>query len=112
MTAVLFTIHILLSVALIGVVLLQRTDQSSLGGLGGGGGGGGQFMSTRGQANLLTRTTAILFAAFVITSLTLVLIAQPTSNRPRSIVDDMPPASAPAAPAQPAQPAQPAVPVR
>jgi preprotein translocase subunit SecG len=111
MTAVLMTIHILLAVALIGVVLLQRTDQSSLGGLGGGG-GGGQFMSTRGQANLLTRTTAFLFAAFVATSLTLVLIAQPSSNRPRSIVDDIAPATAPAAPAQPAQPAQPAVPVR
>jgi preprotein translocase subunit SecG len=102
MTAVLMTIHILLALALIGTVLLQRTDQSSLGGLGGGG-GGGQFMSTRGQANLLTRTTAILFAAFVVTSLTLVLMAQPTSNRPRSIVDDMP---------APATPAQPAVPVR
>ena len=111
MTAVLLTIHILLAVSLIGVVLLQRTDQSSLGGLGGGG-GGGQFMSTRGQANLLTRTTAILFAAFCVTSLTLVLMAQPTANRPRSIVDDMPPTSVPTAPAQPVQPAQPAVPVR
>jgi preprotein translocase subunit SecG len=105
MTAVLMTIHILLAVIMIGVVLLQRTDQSSLGGLGGG--GGGQFMSTRGQANLLTRTTAILFAAFCITSLTLVLMAQPSSNRPRSIVDDMAPTPAPTAPAQPAQPAVP-----
>jgi preprotein translocase subunit SecG len=104
MTVVLITIHIMLAVAMIGVVLLQRTDQSGLGGLGGGGGGGGNFMSTRGQANLLSRTTAILVAAFVITSLTLVLIAQPGSNRPRSIADEVNP---PAAPAQPQQPAVP-----
>lgn len=103
MIVVLMTIHILISVAMIGVVLLQRTDQSSLGGLGGGGGGGGSFMSTRGQANLLSRTTAILFTAFVVTSLTLVLLSGP-SNRSRSIADEVNP---PAAPTQPAQPAVP-----
>lgn len=103
MTVVLITIHIMIAVAMIGVVLLQRTDQSSLGGLGGGGGGGGQFMSTRGQASLLTRATAILFAAFCITSLALVFIATP-SNRSRSIADEVAPATAPAQPAQPAVP--------
>ncbi len=103
MIVVLITIHILIAVAMIGVVLMQRTDQSGLGGLGGGGGAGGNFMSTRGQANLLSRTTAILFAAFVVTSLTLVLIAAP-SNRSRSIADEVNP---PAAPTQPAQPAVP-----
>lgn len=104
MTVVLITIHIMIAVAMIGVVLLQRTDQSSLGGLGGGGGGGGgNFMSTRGTADLLTRTTAILFAAFCITSLALVFIATP-SNRVPSIVDGVAPATAPAQPAQPAVP--------
>jgi len=103
MIVVLFTIHILISVAIIGVVLMQRTDTSGLGGLGGGGGGGGQFMSTRGQANLLTRTTGILFAAFLVSSLFLVLFAG-SSNRPRSIADQVAPVTAPAAPAQPAVP--------
>ena len=104
MTVVLITIHIMIAVAMIGVVLLQRTDQSSLGGLGGGGGGGGgNFMSSRGTANLLTRTTAILFAAFCVTSLTLVFIATP-SNRVPSIVDGVAPATSPAQPAQPAVP--------
>ena len=108
MTVVLITIHIMICVAMIGVVLIQRNDQSGLGGLGGGGGGGGgNFMSTRGQANLLTRTTAILFAAFCITSLTLVIIAAPT-NRPRSLADEI---NQTPAPAQPATPAQPAVPL-
>ena len=102
MTVVLITIHIMIAVAMIGVVLLQRTDQSSLGGLGGGG-GGGNFMSSRGTANLLTRTTAILFAAFCVTSLTLVFIATP-SNRVPSIVDGVAPATSPAQPAQPAVP--------
>ena len=100
MTVVLITIHIMIAVAMIGVVLLQRTDQSSLGGLGG---GGGNFMSSRGTANLLTRTTAILFAAFCVTSLTLVFIATP-SNRVPSIVDGVAPATSPAQPAQPAGP--------
>ncbi len=103
MTVVLITIHIMIAVAMIGVVLLQRTDQSSLGGLGGGGGGGGNFMSTRGTANLLTRTTAVLFAAFCVTSLALVFIATP-SNRVPSIVDGVAPVTTPAQPAQPAVP--------
>ncbi len=104
MTVVLITIHIMIAVAMIGVVLLQRTDQSSLGGLGGGGGGGGgNFMSTRGTANLLTRATAVLFAAFCITSLALVFIATP-SNRVRSIADDVAPATTPVQPLQPAVP--------
>ena len=104
MTVVLITIHIIIAVAMIGVVLMQRTDQSGMGGLGGtGGGAGGNFMSTRGQANLLSRTTAILFAAFVVTSLTLVLISAP-SNRSRSIADEVNPPTAPTQPAQPAVP--------
>ncbi|MBL8690935.1 MAG: preprotein translocase subunit SecG [Rhodospirillaceae bacterium] len=103
MIVVLITIHIMIAIAMIGVVLLQRTDQSGLGGLGGGGGSGGNFMSTRGQANLLSRTTAVLFAAFCVTSLALVLLSGP-SNRPRSIADEVNP---PAAPTQPAQPAVP-----
>ncbi len=104
MTVVLITIHILIALAMIGVVLLQRTDQSGMGGLGGGGGGSGaNFMSTRGQANLLSRTTAVLFALFVVTSLTLVILSAP-SNRPRSIADDVNPPTAPAQPAQPAVP--------
>ncbi|MCB2098154.1 MAG: preprotein translocase subunit SecG, partial [Parvularculaceae bacterium] len=56
MHAVLLTVHALIVLALIGVVLLQRSDGGALG-LGGGGGG---FMSSRGAANVLTRTTSIL----------------------------------------------------
>lgn len=64
-------IHLLIVVGLIGVVLLQRSEG---GGLGIGGGSG--FMTARGAANALTRTTAILAAAFFVTSLALSLLAR------------------------------------
>ncbi|MEX6633971.1 preprotein translocase subunit SecG [Hyphococcus lacteus] len=73
MTAVILTIHALIVLALIGVVLLQRSDGGALG-LGGGGGGGG-FMTGRGAANALTRTTSILAALFFATSLILAIRA-------------------------------------
>lgn len=70
MTAVLLTIHIMIVLSLTGVVLLQRSDGSALG-LGGGTTGG--FMTGRGAASALTRTTSILAAAFFATSLILAI---------------------------------------
>ena len=107
MMTVLLLVHILLAIALIGVVLLQRTEGS---GLGFGGGGGGNFMTTRGTANLLTRTTAVIAGLFMATSLALVLLGGNGASRSRSIVDDLrTPLTQPAAPAPaPAQPAAPA----
>jgi protein translocase SecG subunit len=61
MATVVLVIHLMLAAALIGVVLLQRSEGGALG-IGGGGGGGGGFLTGRGTANLLTRTTAILAA--------------------------------------------------
>jgi preprotein translocase subunit SecG len=79
---VLLIIHFMIALALIGVVLLQRSEGGALG-IGGGGGGG--FMTGRGAANFLTRATAGLAAAFFFTSLVLTMIAsQPTQ---RSILD-------------------------
>ena len=81
MATVLLIVHIMIALALIGVVLLQRSEGGALG-IGGGGGGG--FMTGRGAANFLTRATAGLAAAFFATSLILTLIAQPGQ---RSILD-------------------------
>ena len=81
MTTVLLIIHVLLALALIGVVLLQRSEGGALG-IGGGGG----FMTGRGAANFLTRVTAGLAAAFFSTSLILSLIAAQPSTQP-SILD-------------------------
>lgn len=72
MQTVLIVIHLMIVVALVGVVLLQRSEG---GGLGIGGGGGG-FMSARGAADTLTRTTQILGALFFLTSLSLGLLAR------------------------------------
>lgn len=67
MQTVIIVIHLLIVIALVGVVLIQRSEG---GGLGIGGGSG--FMSARGARNTLTRVTAILATAFFITSLVLV----------------------------------------
>ena len=86
MATVLLIIHIMIALAMIGLVLLQRSEGGALG-IGGGGGGG--FMTGRGAANFLTRATAGLAAAFFTTSLVLSLIAsQP--GRDRSILDQAP----------------------
>jgi len=97
MTTVLLLIHLFVTLALIGVVLIQRSEG---GGLGiGSSQGMGSFMSGRGTANLLTRTTAILAAAFFALSLTLALMNRGTGGAGRSILDTLPtsgPTSAPA----------------
>ncbi len=73
METVLIIVHLLIVAALIGTVLLQRSEGGALG-MGGGGGGGG-LMTGRGTANALTRATAYLALAFFATSLTLAIIA-------------------------------------
>ncbi|GJE47450.1 hypothetical protein GOFOIKOB_0473 [Methylobacterium tardum] len=136
MQTVLIVVHLIIVLALIGVVLLQRSE----GGLGLGGGGSGGvagFMTGRGQANALTRATAILAALFFATSLLLAILSH-RSAAPKSILDtgapqtsgqpakqptgadnlldtlrqqqDRVPATAPAQPATPAQPAVPDAP--
>lgn len=121
MQTVLIVIHLMVVLALIGVVLIQRSEGGGLG-IGGGGGGGGGFFSARGTANVLTRATAILAGLFFVTSLSLTILAGwgrgPTTifNAPAAVL------GAPSAPApggsvldqlnaaQPAPPAAPAAP--
>ena len=74
MQTVLLVIHLIVALALIGAVLLQRSEGGALG-IGSGGGGGGNLFSARGVGNALTRTTAILALCFFITSIGLTLIA-------------------------------------
>lgn len=85
MQTVLIVIHLLVVVALIGVVLIQRSEGGGLGIGGGGGGGAGGFFSARGQANVLTRATAILALLFFITSISLTILAG-WGRAPRSIL--------------------------
>jgi preprotein translocase subunit SecG len=98
MTYVLLIIHLFVTLALIGVVLIQRSEG---GGLGiGTSQGMGSFMSGRGTANLLTRTTAILGGIFFLLSLALALLNRGTTGVGRSILDAPPSStSSPATPA-------------
>lgn len=75
METVLIVIHLMVVFALVVVVLLQRSEGGALGMGGGGGGGGGGFMSARGAANALTKTTALLAATFFATSIALGIYA-------------------------------------
>jgi preprotein translocase subunit SecG len=72
MEQVLLVVHVLIAVALIVMVLIQRSDSD---GFGLGSGSGGNVLSGRASANLLTRTTAILAALFIINSLVLSVMA-------------------------------------
>ena len=97
MTTVLLIIHLFVTLALIGVVLIQRSEGGGLG-IGTTQGMGG-FMSGRGTTNLLTRTTAILGTVFFALSLTLALLNRGTVGGGRSLLDGPPitaPGSAPA----------------
>ena len=106
MMTLLLVVHVLLALALTGVILVQRSEGGALG-IGGGGG----FMTARGQANLLTRTTAILAVLFFVTSITLALLSGGgKTNQPRSILDapsGPAPLSQPGAPAEPPKPSVP-----
>lgn len=104
MLILLFVIHVLIAIALVGVVLLQKSEGGALG-MGGGGMSG--FMTGRSTANLLTRTTAILAALFFATSILLVTLSN-YARAPRSIVDEGAPL--PTSPLTPAAPVVPTAP--
>ncbi len=113
MSAVLLIVQFLIAIALTAVILMQRSEGGALG-IGGGGPGG--MMSGRGAANLLTRTTMILGAAFIANSIVLAVLSgvdttnrsvidragetQEDSDLPFSAFDEIPDESAPAQPGE------------
>jgi preprotein translocase subunit SecG len=113
MSTVLLLIHVMVAVALVGVVLLQRSEGGALG-IGGGGGG---FMTGRSAGNALTKTTAVLAACFFATSLALSILASRQAPTPTILPAgggltplQIPGAPAPASPQAPAAPSAPAAP--
>jgi preprotein translocase subunit SecG len=99
MQTVIIVVHLMIVATLIATVLLQKSEG---GGLGVGGGAG--FMSSRGTANLLTRTTAVLAVGFFLTSLVLSWLAS-YDRKPSSIIDGNPASqSQPVSPGAPAPP--------
>ena len=103
MLTVVLSLHLILAICLVGAVLLQRSEGGGLGMGGGSGSGMGGMMTGRDSASLMTRTTGILAAGFMITSMILAIMAGGHS-KPTSIMDQ------PAAMEQPAVPEGPKVP--
>jgi len=95
MQTVLIVIHLMVVIALVAVVLLQRSEGGALGV-----GGGSGFMTGRGQANVLTRATAILATLFFATSLALTILAN-LNRAPKSILEGVTPPASTSAPAVP-----------
>jgi preprotein translocase subunit SecG len=101
----LLILQTLIAAALVGVILMQRSEG---GGLGVGGSSAG-FMTARGAADFLTRSTAVLGGVFIVLSIVMAAIAgvsRESSKIDTSLAKDRPVQQAPAAPAQ-----QPAVPL-
>jgi preprotein translocase subunit SecG len=115
MQSILIVIQLLVSIGLVVVILLQKSEGGALG-MGGSGGGLGGFMSARGAGDALTRTTAILAVAFFATSLALTILSLHGSPAPDPMADSGPlgvnhglllpkPTQQPAHPQAPAVPA-------
>ncbi|UXM94090.1 preprotein translocase subunit SecG [Bartonella sp. HY329] len=96
MQTVVIVIHLLIVIALVGVILIQRSEG---GGLGIGGGSG--FMTARGTKNALTRFTAILAACFFLTSIILTVLQSVSGHRSSSELDNVPAAISAPAPTAP-----------
>ena len=112
MQNVLLVVQLIIALALIAVILVQRTAQDG-GGLTGGGGGGtmGGLFTARGSANLLTRATAALATLFILNCLALGALAS-SEHQSRSLIDQIAPVPAKSAPAPTAKaPAVPQVPL-
>ena len=111
MTTVVIVVHLLLAIAMIFLILIQQSDGGGLG-IGGGGGGGGMggFMTGRATANLLTRSTAFIAAAFFVTSLTLAIMGDQGRQRGSILDRSAEPANQTQAPALPALPMVPNAP--
>ncbi len=93
---ILLIVHVFITVALIGAILLQRSEGGGLG-LGGGGASSNVF-TARGAANFLTRVTAILAGLFFINCLIMGMIAKRQIHQTSSILDGP---SSPAVPSTP-----------
>jgi preprotein translocase subunit SecG len=94
MLSVVIAVHLMLVLALIGVVLLQKSEGGGLVSSTSG------FLSNRGTANVLTRATAILATGFFITSLALSLLAS-HERAPPSLLGGTPAQQAPSPGAPP-----------
>ena len=101
MIALLTTIHILAAIVLVLSVLLQSSKGSDVAGAFGGMGSQAAF-GPRGTATFLSKTTVVVAAIFVVTSVTLVRLGSDTVGGGDSVLSDEPVATTPTTPATPA----------
>ena len=87
MSTILLVVHLMIALAMIVLVLLQRSEGGALG-IGGGGSGDG-LMSGRGLGNALTRTTGILAGLFFLTSIGLTVLG--TMENRSTVLDGVDP---------------------
>ena len=105
MQTLLLVAELIIAIALIGFVLLQRSEGGALG-MGGGGGGMGGLFTARGAADTLTRTTSVLAFLFFLTCIVLNVLALNGRDQ-SSILDSAPATSIPAKPVLPVGPSVP-----
>ena len=110
MEAVLLVVHLIVTLALIGLVMLQRSEGGGLG-IGGGSGGMGALAGAHTTANVLTRTTAVLAAIFFITNLSLAYMAKVKTSADSVIEEVAIEAEAPVVPIEDEIPSEPVVPI-
>ena len=103
MQTVILVIHLLIALALVGFILIQRSEGGALG-MGGSGGGGAGFMTGRATAAVLPRTTAVLAASFFITSVVLAILANDKSESESILNQDPAPINHPSKPSEPNAP--------
>jgi len=105
MYSIILIIHVIIAIAMIGMILIQKTDGDGMGGLAGGNSNVGSIFGGRAKASFMTRTTAILAASFFVTSLSLAYLA--SARNGKSILDSAPAAANPAVPAPTSAPVVP-----
>lgn len=90
MESVILIIHLIIVVSLVFVILLQRSSQDGLSGLGGGSSNPGGMVQVRGSGNLLTKMTSFLAVGFITTSLTLAYLANQSAESVLDKVEQSP----------------------
>ena len=108
MYSVILVIHLIVTVSLVGIILLQRSEG---GGLGVGGSGNMGAMAPRAQADVLTKTTGVLATLFIMSSISLVILGAHSGENSSLVNQLAAPTPSTEAPAVPAAPAEPSVPL-
>ena len=100
METLVWVVHVLTAVVLIGLVLMQHGKGADMGAAFGSGSAGSLFGSS-GSANFLSRSTAVAATVFFITSLSLTYIYSHPSQQ-QGVMDKVNPVTTQAAPVAPA----------